>query len=48
VVALVIAKNLTKAASYCFASGIILKRLKKFITMVLYKEEKKLLFFKQL
>jgi len=41
VAALVITKNLIEAASYCFTSGIILKSLKKFITVVLYKEEKK-------
>jgi len=41
VAALVIIKNLAKAASYCFASGIILKSLKESITVVLYKEGKK-------
>jgi len=41
VAAPVIAKNLAKVASHCFASGIILKSLKEFITMVLYKEGKK-------
>jgi len=41
VATLVIIKDLAKAASYYFASGIILKSLKEFITVVLYKEEKK-------
>jgi len=41
VAALVIVKDLTEAASYCFTSGIILKSLKESITIVLYKEEKK-------
>jgi len=41
VAALVIAKDLAEVASYCFASGIILKSLKKSITVVLYKERKK-------
>jgi len=41
VAALVIVKNLAKVASYYFASKIILKSLKKFITVVLYKEGKK-------
>jgi len=44
VVILIIVENLAEITSYCFASGIILKSLKKFITVVLYKEEKKLLF----
>jgi len=38
---LVIIKDLVKAASHCFANKIILKSLKKFITMVLHKKEKK-------
>jgi len=41
VAALVIAKDLAEVASYCFASRIILKSLKKSITVVLYKEGKK-------
>ena len=41
VAAPVIAKDLVEVASYCFASGIILKSLKEFITVVLYKEKKK-------
>jgi len=41
VAALVIVKDLAKITSYCFASGIILKSLKEFITVVLYKEGKK-------
>ena len=41
VAALVIVKDLVKVASYYFASGIILKSLKEFITIVLHKEEKK-------
>jgi len=41
VVALVIIKDLAEVASYCFASGIILKSLKESITIVLYKEGKK-------
>jgi len=41
VVALVIAKDLAEAASYCFTSGIILKSLKESIIIVLCKEEKK-------
>jgi len=41
VVALVIIKDLVKAASYCFASGIILESLKESITIVLRKEGKK-------
>jgi len=41
VAALVIAKDLIKAASYCFTSGIIPKSLKEFITVVLYKKRKK-------
>jgi len=43
VIALVIIKDLAKIASYYFASGIILKSLKIFIIVVLYKERKKLL-----
>jgi len=38
VVVLVIVKDLAETASHCFASGIILKRLKKSITVVLCKE----------
>jgi len=41
VVALIIIKDLVEVASRCFASGIILKRLKEFITIVLRKEGKK-------
>jgi len=41
VVILVIVKDLAKAASRCLASGIILKRLKKSIIVVLRKEGKK-------
>jgi len=41
VAALVIVKDLAEVASYYFASRIILKSLKKFITVVLYKEGKK-------
>jgi len=41
VAALIIVKDLAEIASYCFTSGIILKSLKEFITVVLYKEEKK-------
>jgi len=41
VAVLVIAKDLAEAASHCFASGIILKSLKKSITVVLCKERKK-------
>jgi len=41
VVAPVITKDLAKAASYCFASGIIPESLKESITMVLRKEGKK-------
>jgi len=41
VVALVIIKDLAEAASYYFASGIILKSLKESITVVLRKEGKK-------
>jgi len=41
VAAPVIAKDLAKVASYCFASGIIPKSLKEFITIVLRKEGKK-------
>ena len=40
-VALIIIKDLVKVASHCFISKIILKHLKKFITIVLRKEEKK-------
>jgi len=41
VATLVIVKDLAEVASYCFASGIILKSLKEFITVVLHKEGKK-------
>jgi len=41
VTALVIVKDLAETASYCFASGIIPKSLKEFITVMLYKEGKK-------
>jgi len=41
VAALVITKDLVEVASHCFASGIILKSLKEFITVVLHKEGKK-------
>jgi len=41
VAALIIVKDLIKVASHYFASGIILKSLKEFITIVLYKEGKK-------
>jgi len=41
VAALVIVKDLAEAASYYFASKIILKSLKEFITIVLCKEGKK-------
>jgi len=41
VAAPVIIKDLAKAASYCFASRIILKSLKESITVVLCKEGKK-------
>jgi len=41
VAAPVIAKDLAKAASHCFASGIILESLKESITIVLRKERKK-------
>jgi len=41
VAALVIIKDLAEVASYYFTSRIILKSLKKFITVVLYKERKK-------
>jgi len=41
VAASVIAKDLAEVASYCFASGIILKSFKEFITVVLCKEGKK-------
>jgi len=41
VATLVIAKDLVETASYCFASGIIPKSLKEFITIVLCKEGKK-------
>jgi len=45
IIALVIAKSLIKVASYCLTNRIILKRLKKSITIVLYKEAKKNHFF---
>jgi len=38
---LVIVKDLAEAASHYFASGIILKSFKEFITVVLYKKGKK-------
>jgi len=41
VATLVIIKDLAKTASYYFTSGIILKSLKEFITIVLCKEGKK-------
>jgi len=41
VAALVIAKDLAKVVSHCFASRIILKSLKESITVVLCKERKK-------
>jgi len=41
VVALVIIKDLIKIVSNYFINGIIPKSLKKFIIIVLYKEEKK-------
>jgi len=41
VVILVIVKDLIKTTSYYFASGIIPKSLKKFITIMLYKKGKK-------
>jgi len=41
VAALIIIKDLVKVASYYFTSKIILKSLKEFITIVLYKEGKK-------
>jgi len=41
VVVLVIIKDLAEIASHYFASGIILKSLKEFIIIVLYKERKK-------
>jgi len=47
-VVLIIIKNLAKVISYYFASKIILKRLKKSIIIVLHKEGKKTIFFKQL
>jgi len=37
---LIIIKDLIEVASHCFASRIILKYFKEFITMVLYKEKK--------
>jgi len=40
-IALIIIKNLIKVVSYYFASRIILKSLKEFIIIVLYKKEKK-------
>ena len=44
-VILIIIKDLVEIASYYFASEIILKNLKKFITIVLYKKEKNNYFF---
>ena len=35
------AEDLVKVASYCFINKIILKSLKEFITVALYKEGKK-------
>jgi len=40
VVILIIIKDLAETASYCFASGIILKRFKKSIIVVLRKKGK--------
>jgi len=42
VVALVIAKDLAKTASNYFTNRIIPESLKEFITVVLYKKEKKI------
>jgi len=47
-VVLIIIKDLVEVISYYFINGIILKSFKEFIIMVLRKEGKKLLFFKQL
>ena len=47
VVVLIVIKDLTETASYCFINGIILKSFKEFIIVVLRKEKKKD-FFKQL
>ena len=44
-VALVIKKDLVKAANYCFANGIVPKNLKKSIIIILYKKGKKDYFF---
>jgi len=41
VIALIIVKNLVKAANYCFFNEIILKSFKIFIIVVLCKERKK-------
>jgi len=41
VVILIIVKDLVEIVSYYFTSGIILKSLKEFIIIVLYKKEKK-------
>jgi len=46
IIALIIIKELIKTASRCLTSGIILKRLKKSIIIVLRKEGKKILSFK--
>jgi len=49
VIVLIIIKDLIEIASHCFASKIILKSLKEFIIIVLYKKKKeKLLSFRQL
>jgi len=40
VVVLIIAKDLIKIVNYYFTNRTILKSLKEFITMVLYKEKK--------
>ena len=41
IIVLIIVKDLAEVVSYYFANGIILKSLKKFIIVVLYKEGKK-------
>jgi len=45
VVALVIAKDLVEVVNNCFTNGIILKSLKKFITIVYAKKERKIIPF---
>ena len=45
IIALVIAEDLAKATNYYFTNKIILKSLKKSITIVLYKKGKKIIFF---